>query len=388
MPLLVQMATRFLVNAKRLGAATFFVLFRIIAFVTMGVVLVVTAGIVWFFWHPRVVIPLQGTNLSLVYQHNVRLRSSSERLELVESSFFTSTSLAEAVSRVYKSPSVGGQLWRSPDNSAYYVQLQEGLFRADLANRTLERSLYPEDDCPSDGTTKKWPMKAVDPKRFPNRPPNFIFVGAIRGDSFTPADQLQPPAPPHRRRNCAAEALVWDGYAFTAIEGTEITAALRLRWLPGDAIFYEFKFTPWWGDIFPSNIIPPPLTVAIPPRIRFSLYRDGDVIFILEDSETSSLWSLDLRTGTGQPLAQWQRPACRVGDAPASSEQPPNAPDRPSGVFEHLRWLGRFEARLEPLPGGRWDGKLLFLSAAAASEDILAPERFCDPTARLRSQQR
>jgi hypothetical protein len=51
-----------------------------------------------------------------------------------------------------------------------------------------------------------------------------------------------------------------------------------------------------------------------------------------------------------------------------------------------LRWLGRFEARFEPLPGGRWDGEVLFLSAAAASEDILDPERFCDPTARLRAQ--
>jgi hypothetical protein len=329
---------------------------------------------------------LQGTNLALIYQHKTSFRSGSERLVLAEASFFSSTPLAGQVSRVYKSGRVGGQLWRSPDGSAYYLELQEGLFRVDLAKRTLARSLYPEDDCPSDGTTKNWPMKAVDPKRFPPRPPNFIFVGAIRGDSFTPADRLPPPAPPHRRRNCAAEALVWDGYASTAIDGTEITAALRLRWLPGEAIFYQFTFTPWWDDAWPSNTNPPPLIVATPPRVRFSLYKDGDVIFVLEDGETSSLKTLNLRTRSGEPLARWQLPACRVGGAPGSSEEPPNAPGRPSRFFERLRWLGRFEARFEPLPDGRWDGEVLFLSAAAASEDILDPERFCDPTKRIRAQ--
>jgi hypothetical protein len=385
MPLLAQLA-RFLADIGRFVAATFSVLLRIIAVLAAGVVLIVTAGIFWLLWHPQVVIPLQGTNLALVYQHKTSFRSASERLVLAEAPFSTSTPLAEAAARVYKSNRVGGQLWRSPEGSVYYLELQETLFRVDLAKRTLGRSLYPEDVCPSDGATTTWPMKAVDPKRFPNRPSNFIFVGAIRGDSFTPADRLPLPAPPHRRRNCAAEALVWDGYAFTAIEGTELTAALRLRWLPGDAIFHEFTITPWWSDPFPSNINPPPLTVAIPPRVRFSLYRDGDVIFVLEDGETSSLTSLNLRTGNGEPLSHWQRPACRVGGAPSLSEQPPNAPDRPSRFFERLRWLGRFEARFGPVPGGRWDGELLFLSAAAASEDILDPDRFCDPTARLRAQ--
>src|SRR6185369_6525597 len=154
MPLRAQAASKFLAGIGRLVAATFFILPRIVAFLPMGAVLIVTAGIFWFFWHPRVVLHLQGTNLALIYQHKTSFRSGSERLVLAEASFFSSTPLAGQVSRVYKSGRVGGQLWRSPDGSAYYLELQEGLFRVDLAKRTLARSLYPEDDYPSDGTTK------------------------------------------------------------------------------------------------------------------------------------------------------------------------------------------------------------------------------------------
>src|SRR5882757_9070446 len=125
MPLLAQAASKFFADIGRLVAATFFVLLRIVAFLAMGVVLIVTAGIFWFFWHPRVVIPLQGTNLALIYQH--KTYSELERLVLAEASL--STPLAEQVSRIYKSTKVGGQLWRSPDGSAYYLELQEGLFR-------------------------------------------------------------------------------------------------------------------------------------------------------------------------------------------------------------------------------------------------------------------
>ena len=165
------------------------------------------------------------------------------------------------------------------------------------------------------------------------------------------------------------------------LKGTDLTIGMQLRRLPGNSLLYEISVaSPQWA-VTSANGDPPPRTTAMPPRVRVSLYREGGMVHLIDDGEAAALRHMRLSVadrGFGEPAPN---PSCRLDAAPTPREKSDDG-GRSSHFFDRWVWLGRFEAQFEPLSEGRWDGRLLFLTAAEAQEDVLAPERFCNPRER------
>lgn len=341
--------------------------------IVLGLIALGVGAIFWVNWHPRVTVPFEGTNLVIVYHHEYALEAY-EHLVLAEAAT-PGRPLAEARSEVYKYYLVGGDLWRDPDGSAFYLHLHSELYRIDVVKRIIAPFQFPKDSCPSDATAPKWRMHTTDPGRLRPRPADLVYIGAIRNDIFTPAERLPPP--PLRRRNCAAEALAWDAGAFTTLWGTDLTIGLHLRWLPGKSVLREVSVVTPKSSVASVKNDPTSRTTSTPPRGRFSLYRDGDLVHLVDDGDTPMFQHMRISIA-GRGFGEWaERPSCRADDAPPPMEQP--APyGRPSRFFERWVWLGRFEARFEPV-SGRWGGDMVFLPADTATEEVLELERFCDP---------
>jgi hypothetical protein len=351
----------------------------VVILLTLGLIVIGVGTIFWMVWHPDVFVPLDGTDLAVVYRNYENRPKHREYLALAEKSA-PGKMLAEAAWFVDKE--IGVDIWRTPDRSSYYLFLRSALFRIDVANRTLRYFEFPQDTCPSDATSAKWSMQSSNPSLLRPRPADLVFVGSIRKDEFTPAERLPPP-PPRPRRNCAAEALAWNGNAFTMLEDTDLTIGMQLRWLPGDSLLYEISVaSPKWASTSPNGY-PPPRTTAMPPRVRVSLYREGGMVHLIDDGEAAALRHMRLSVADRNFGESAPNPSCRL-DAARTPREKSEDGGRSSRFFDGWVWLGRFEAQFEPLSDGRWSGRLLFLTAAEAQEDVLAPERFCKPRERWR----
>ena len=352
-------------------------IFGVVIVSALGLIVIGVGTIFWVTWHPDVVVPLDGTDLAIVYRNYENRPKQREYLAVADKSA-PKRMLAEAAWFVHKSTEVGVDIWRTPDRSSYYLFLRTALFRIDVANRTLRYFQFPQDTCPSDAMSANWPMRSSNPSLFRPRPADLVFVGSIRKDEFTPAERLPLP-PPHPRRNCAAEALAWNGNASTPLKGTDLTIGMQLRWLPGNSLLYEITVaSPQWAITSPNGY-PPPRTTAMPPRVRVSLYREGGMVHLVDDGEAAALRHMRLSVAGRGFSETVPKPSCRPATTPQEKSEDEG---RSSHFFHQWVWLGRFEAQFEPLPEGRWGGRLLFLTAAEAQEDVLAPERFCKPRER------
>ena len=108
---------------------------RYLIVTVLGLIVVGVGVFLWMLWHPRVTVPLDGTNLVIVYHLDDGFDGAQEHFILTEASE-PGRPLSEARSEIYKNTLIGADLWRTPDKSAFYVWPQSGPYRIDAAIHT------------------------------------------------------------------------------------------------------------------------------------------------------------------------------------------------------------------------------------------------------------
>src|SRR5690349_13243636 len=90
-----------------IGAVLGYLIATVLGLIVLGI-----GGILWTLWHPLVTVPLDGTNLVIVYHVEERFEGAQEHFVLAEASE-PGRPLGEAHSEIYKYTLNGADLWRS-----------------------------------------------------------------------------------------------------------------------------------------------------------------------------------------------------------------------------------------------------------------------------------